>query len=255
MNSSRNIKTARVFFLLILAVFLFSCSSQPKPRQAPTTLSITKVANSKPRVIAFNRTAMDKTKPQYAAHIERLLQIYGEAGKKRIQGWLYTINDYRRRSDVEKLHIANRFINRLAFVDDIKHWRKKDYWASPMETLASQGGDCEDFAIAKYYTLVKMGLAQQCLTIAYVRVRDYPKPHMVLSYHCLDEADPLVLDNLNPNIVPASQRDDLKWVYSFNQQGVWLSSGASKQKKLSKISRLRMWDNLRRKVALENLSF
>lgn len=60
-------------------------------------------------------------------------------------------------SKQQALEETNRFFNRQIFIDDIKLWGQNDYWASPAEFLAVGGGDCEDFSIAKYFTLREMG--------------------------------------------------------------------------------------------------
>ena len=57
----------------------------------------------------------------------------------------------------------------MRFIDDIIHWNKVDYWATPIEFLASHGGDCEDFAIAKYFTLIQLGIPEEQLTLTYVK--------------------------------------------------------------------------------------
>ena len=56
----------------------------------------------------------------------------------------------------------------MLFEDDDQHWHQADYWATPIETLASNGGDCEDFSIAKYFTLRELGVAEQCLRLTNV---------------------------------------------------------------------------------------
>jgi predicted transglutaminase-like cysteine proteinase len=92
--------------------------------------------------------------------------------------------------------------------------------------LASNGGDCEDFSIAKYFSLVALGVSIDKLRITYVKARDYnpvSQAHMVLTYYATPGVMPLVLDNLIPEIKPASQRPDLTPVYSFNGDGLWLA--------------------------------
>src|SRR5690606_26911116 len=94
-------------------------------------------------------------------------------------------------------------------------WRQADYWATPLETLAKRAGDCEDFVIAKYFSLINIGVAPEKLRLIYVRARvggmgsSQSIAHMVLGYYATPHADPLVLDNLVGTIAPASQRRDL----------------------------------------------
>ncbi len=248
-----------LFLTFIACIALVtSCSSPQKARKLYADASIKQLVTSKPHVVKINHDYKPKKQPvfdknsQYPRHIRKLIKQHGEPASKRIIDWKYTIIDHQRRSEMEKLNIANRFINRLKFIDDKIHWQQRDYWATPLETLASSGGDCEDLAIAKYYMLSKLGIANHCLTLNYVKVRNYNKPHMVLIYQCSENDKPLVLDNLNPQLLSAEQRKDLTPVYGFNHSGMWLTNQLGKKHRLSQVSKLRRWDELRHRVNKEN---
>jgi predicted transglutaminase-like cysteine proteinase len=119
---------------------------------------------------------------------------------------------------------VNDFMNRTPFVSDLEHWGKEDYWATPVEFLSTNGGDCEDFSIAKYFALRSLGVPDEKLRITYVKeIVVYNEAHMVLAYFPAPDAEPLVLDNINKTIRPASTRTDLVPVYSFNGSGLWLA--------------------------------
>ena len=122
----------------------------------------------------------------------------------------------RRCSDV------NRLLNRVPFVDDAVHWREEDYWATPAESIGSNGADCEDFSIAKYFLLKELGVPIARLRLTYVKSLRLNQAHMVLAYYARPDAEPLVLDNLEDTVRPASQRRDLVPVYSFNDEEVWV---------------------------------
>jgi predicted transglutaminase-like cysteine proteinase len=239
--------------LLVSIFFMVSCSTPPKQRKLYPDVTLKKVADSKPRVVSYktnfkHRKASTK---RYSSRLNKIFKLYGPDAKKRIKDWEYTIIDHRRKSEMQKLYVTNHFINRLNFIDDKAHWRKNDYWATPLETLASSGGDCEDFAIAKYFTLKKLGMPEQCLTLNYVKVANYNKPHMVLVYQCFDADEPLVLDNLNPKLLSVKQRTDLTPVYSFNREGMWLTNNMGKKKRINKTSRLKLWDDVRMRIRQE----
>jgi predicted transglutaminase-like cysteine proteinase len=160
------------------------------------------------------------------AQIARLAQQFGPVAKVRLTGWRdFLVNPkYKKLSELEKLTLVNDFMNQTTFIDDIKHWGKEDYWATPTEFLSTNGGDCEDFSIAKYFTLRTLGVPDEKLRITYVKeLVIYNQAHMVLAYFPTPDADPLVLDNINPMILPASSRSDLLPVYSFNGSSLWLA--------------------------------
>ncbi len=166
---------------------------------------------------------------------------YGEYAKRRLISWQVLIRDNTRLTDREKLEKVNRFFNRIRFVDDIVHWKQKDYWATPIEFLSTNGGDCEDFSLAKYFTLVALGVSEQKLNMTYVKALRLNQAHMVLTYYSTPNAEPLVLDNLVGEIRPASERKDLLPVYSFNGSGLWLAKERGRGQKVGGSERLKRW--------------
>jgi predicted transglutaminase-like cysteine proteinase len=160
------------------------------------------------------------------AQIARLAQQFGPAAKTRLSAWrqILTVPKHKKLPEREKLELVNDFMNQTPFIDDIKHWGKEDYWATPIEFLSTNGGDCEDFSIAKYFTLRALGVSDDKLRITYVKeLVIYNQAHMVLAYFPSPDEEPLVLDNINKTIQPASSRSDLLPVYSFNGSGLWLA--------------------------------
>jgi predicted transglutaminase-like cysteine proteinase len=130
---------------------------------------------------------------------------------------------------LRQLQAINAFFNaRIRFATDDEVWGRADHWASPLEVLERGVGDCEDYAIAKYFTLRALGVPASSLRLVYVRARlvdGRSQPHMVLAWYAAPESDPLLLDNLVAAIEPASQRADLTPVFSFNDQGLWQGLG------------------------------
>jgi predicted transglutaminase-like cysteine proteinase len=127
-------------------------------------------------------------------------------------------------AEAELLTEVNRTLNRIRFIDDQPHWGEADYWATPAEAVASNGADCEDFSIAKYFMLKELGVPISRLRMTYVKAVKLNQAHMVLAYYARPDAEPLVLDNLEDTVRPASQRTDLVPVYSFNDEEVWIET-------------------------------
>lgn len=177
---------------------------------------------------------------------------YGIQARGRLQDWESIINNNRGLEIPEKLELVNRFFNKLNFVDDIKHWRKEDYWATPVEFLSTNAGDCEDFSIAKYFTLKEMGVPVEQMRITYVKAIELNQAHMVLTYYSSPAAEPLVLDNLIPDIKPASRRNDLVPVYSFNGDGLWLAKERGQGRRVGGSERISLWTDLGIRIEKEN---
>jgi predicted transglutaminase-like cysteine proteinase len=154
-----------------------------------------------------------------------------------------------------RLEAVNRFFNRrIVFADDWQVWRVDDHWASPLESLQQGMGDCEDYAIAKYFSLLVVGMPASQLRLVYVRLQiggpgGASQPHMVLAYYASPAAEPLILDNLVSEIRPASRRPDLTPVFSFNSEGLWQGNGS--QRMGDPVERLSRWREVLRKAREE----
>jgi len=142
----------------------------------------------------------------------------------------------------------NGYWNDVRYYQDIRHWHLMDYWATPVETLASEGADCEDYAIAKYFSLKALGVPVQNLRITYVRALRWNQAHMVLAYYPTVDADPYILDNLSRSVERASERDDLVPVYSFNDEDLWAAGAVAAG---GKSSQIRLWRVLLDKMQRE----
>ena len=159
---------------------------------------------------------------------ERLIQAYsqrfGPLAVERLQAWKRYARARGAAPGTERdlLDEVNRVLNRIAFVEDLAHWGEEDYWATPAEAVASNGADCEDYTIAKYFLLKELGVPIARLRLTYVKSVKLNQAHMVLAYYARPDAEPLVLDNLEDRVRPASQRPDLIPVYSFNDEEVWV---------------------------------
>lgn len=179
-----------------------------------------------------------------SALLSKIKKKYDGDAVKRVQQWQKFMQTAKGLPEQEKLKRVNAFFNRnIDFAGDIYVWGVKDYWASPLEFLGRGAGDCEDYSIAKYFTLKELGVPEKKIRITYVKALELNQAHMVLTYFKTPRSVPLVLDNLIPQIKPATQRKDLAPVYSFNGLGLW-----TKGKKVGKASRLNKWDGLKNKI-------
>jgi len=188
---------------------------------------------------------------------KKLTQIQKQYGKKvsaRLLNWKNFINQNLDRTEDEKLKLTNDFFNQqLLWLSDKKLWKQKDYWATPLETLIKSAGDCEDFTIIKYFTLISLGVPVNRLKLTYVKALKYNQAHMVLTYSKSKRAIPLVLDNINKKILPASKRTDLKPIYSFNGEGMWIQKQKKLGKRVGNSSRIRLWTELTQRMSKELL--
>lgn len=175
-------------------------------------------------------------------------QEYGAQARSRLETWQQLHNMASPAETDRQMRLVNSFFNRVSFVSDIRHWGEEDYWATPVELLATNGGDCEDFSIAKYVTLKSMGVPDEQMRIVYVKALRLNQAHMVLAWYATPDADPLILDNLTNEILPASKRTDLEPVYSFNGEGLWLNRSGGKSRRIGKASGLDNWQKVKQRL-------
>ncbi len=170
-------------------------------------------------------------------------QKMGPAAYARAQALLQDIGEVASQDEETRLKVINTFFNRqVLYRDDRETWGVVDYWASPLESLAKGQGDCEDYAIGKYFSLLAAGVPGVKIRLVYVRaqVGGGIQAHMVLAYYPEPNAEPLILDNLVTEIRPASRRPDLAPVFSFNAEGLWQGvAGASAGDPAARLSRWR----------------
>ncbi len=189
-----------------------------------------------------------------------LVARFGPARVSLLKDWLQLLTQTRAQaSDETKLRRINDFVNRnIAFEADISVWQQSDYWATPIETIGQGRGDCEDFAILKYVSLRQVGVPASRLRLIYVKARlqtpvgPQVQAHMVLAYYATPNAEPLVLDNLNPAIVHAGKRNDLTPVFSFNSDGIYAGI-SGRDKAASGVGRLSRWADVLQRIAAEGL--
>lgn len=175
--------------------------------------------------------AAQRIGPRAVASVRALQPLLAGASAMDERTLLATVNDF--------------FNRRVVFTEDAVAWGSDDYWASPLETLERGQGDCEDYAIAKYFSLMAAGVPVAKLRLVYVRATiggpgGAVQAHMVVAYYAQTGAEPLILDNLVGEVRPASRRPDLTPVFSFNSEGLWQgAAGAAAGDPTVRLSRWR----------------
>ncbi|MCK5284154.1 MAG: transglutaminase-like cysteine peptidase [Alphaproteobacteria bacterium] len=119
---------------------------------------------------------------------------------------------------------VNNLINQEQYILDNRNWGKSDYWATPVEFL-EHGGDCEDFAIAKYTALRALGVPEERLRVAIVHDNVKNIPHAVLVVYT--ESGPYILDNQIKTLINASVGVRYRPIFSINRTAWWLHTASS----------------------------
>lgn len=137
------------------------------------------------------------------------------------QAWTKFLAGLKSLSPVSQLDAVNRWANAKPYVEDITNWGAPDYWETPGEFIA-RGGDCEDFAIAKYFSLIRVGFPSRDLRIVIMADSLAHGFHAVLVARLNGTA--WLLDNQLADMVPLDSQPRYTPIYSLNEQGWWLQS-------------------------------
>lgn len=203
-----------------------------------------------------NKSVAQATRHQFPIFQTHVLNTYGSEAAALASQWHRVIEQLRDRETEAQLAEINRFFNQsIRWTDDLQLYKKADYWATPAETIGLKEGDCEDFTIIKYASLLELGIPAEQLRLTYVRLRmpsGRSQAHMVLTWYSEPTAIPLILDNVNPRVLPASQRNDLKPIFSFNNNQLWV--GPTNSTTASNPSaRLSQWRQVLNRAAAEGI--
>lgn len=120
---------------------------------------------------------------------------------------------------VSQVKAVNRYLNRLPYVLDPRNYGVPDYWATPHQFL-TRDGDCEDYAIAKYFSLRALGFAADSLRVLVLQDLNLNTAHAVLVVYIRGRT--LILDNQVPTVVDAASILHYRPIYSINEKHWWL---------------------------------
>lgn len=175
----------------------------------------------------------------------KITKKYKRFAKKRFFFLQKTLDSVENGSDMEKLEAVNDYFNNVRYMPDIKVYNKSDYWATPWEFLGKDRGDCEDYVISKYFALIYLNISPEKLFFTYVKSTKFKAAHMVLTYFETPRSEPLVLDNYNLKIFPASKRKDLIPIYNFNGTTLYKAKAKGTGQKVTNQKTHKKWDQLK----------
>ena len=133
--------------------------------------------------------------------------------------WKSYLGDLHNQDDLEKIKAINSYMNRAPYITDPRNWGVKDYWATLKEFFLKDG-DCEDYAIAKYFSLKALGIAPEQMRIAVVEDMNLKSPHAVLVVNL--KGQNWILDNQIPTVVKENAVYHYRPIYSINETAWWL---------------------------------
>ena len=153
------------------------------------------------------------------ANDEQFKNTYGQMALDRLIETNNIINEGTDITDIEKIKKVNNWFNEFKQSTDLNLWGKKDYWANEIEFIGVGGGDCEDFAIAKYKTLLKMGVKKENLSLMMTKMKYLSQNHMVVVYtNKKNKIKEIVLDSRTKDLKSLNKHTELLPLYYFNKE-------------------------------------
>lgn len=206
-----------------------SRKSRAEIADIPAKISITQVSYQGNKISKYpslfgsaekksnNLSAFTKWSDMFARFDKSLGSASSQKIIRKMMAELQTYKDLPLRNMAEKI---NTMMNKKRYIVDSKNWGKSDYWETPIEFM-KYGGDCEDFAIAKYVALRTLGVSEERMRIAVVQDLVKNTPHAVLVLYTNNGA--VILDNQQKRVMNASAlRTRYRPIFSINRQAWWL---------------------------------
>ncbi|MCD6173720.1 MAG: transglutaminase-like cysteine peptidase [Sulfurimonas sp.] len=145
----------------------------------------------------------------------------GKIPRNRAMDYQKNIAIFKTYNKTKQLNRTNHYLNQLLPQYDDIIQKQEDYWATPKEFLITGYGDCEDYVIIKYFTLLKLGFDKKKLFLTTVFEQYQGGYHMVLSYFKDKNKPPLILDNLSFRVLDLKTREDIKADIFINSTGIF----------------------------------
>lgn len=171
------------------------------------------------------RTTNIQSIPKWTGVLERMREenlqgSCGNGGCKGMQGrWGEMMTEWRGLNRDEQMRLVNRWLNQRPYIEDRDNWGKSDFWVPPGVFLA-RSGDCEDYAIAKYYTLKALGWDESNLRLVVLRDTVRGIAHAVLAARV--NGTNYILDNLSTEPLPDTMIKQYSPYYAINATHRWV---------------------------------
>ncbi|MCB1532048.1 MAG: transglutaminase-like cysteine peptidase [Alphaproteobacteria bacterium] len=220
---------AGVFFMASMGASMGKSARADMIKDVPAQISLTSTANSAfgkmnsyPALFdtAEKRSGSLKAFTKWTGMFDRFeRELRKSENQDIVREWQNDLAGFQGLELKKMASKVNSLMNEKQYIVDSKNWGQSDYWATPIEFM-KRGGDCEDFAIAKYTALRSLGVPEERMRIAIVHDKQKNIPHAILIVYT-DEG-PYILDNQNKNLVSGSGVGRYRPIFSINRTAWWL---------------------------------
>ena len=146
---------------------------------------------------------------------------YGYRGLVRYELYTQMVEQAQKEKTVKQFDMVNKFFNRINFMEDSVVWKKEDHWATPLQVLGTSAADSEDYALAKYFTLVKLGVDENRLKLVQYE-NGNKKENIVLLYYFKNKPMPIVLEHQKNKMYVLKSNTQIKEVTRIDKKSPWI---------------------------------
>ena len=216
----------RIFFKIIMTSITIFCAYNPLV-YGQTNALFNSAEFRSTELSAFKKWAGLRARQESDQNYEKTARLTGVTKPCRrtknfqcaIDEWSKTIESIRNKSSSLQMKTVNAHLSKARYITDMVNWQQKDYWAT-IRQFFNKDGDCEDYAIMKYFTLKFLGFNDNNMRLVSVVDTIRGIGHSVLAVNT--NAGVYVLDSLSNGLFRDVKYAHYVPKYSVNQSGRWI---------------------------------
>ena len=235
----RQRQACRLYLLVLPALLLWALCAQAAPRPASPGLPATapKAAGQEVFASLFGHATLPATSKDFPVNVEEQWQrvLAEELASPSLElhssrlppvdarHWLYFVSKAKAMDETGLLRGVNAFFNKYQGVSDQKNYQQDEYWAGPAEFFARGAGDCEEYALAKYFALRALGIADEKMRILLVYDVKNKANHALLAV-AISRGVYILDNNVRPKELILPQNKFVSVfvpLYALNASGRW----------------------------------
>mgnify|MGYP003143547727 CR=1 FL=1 len=192
-------------------------------RQSTSFLSYSLAVGRVGATASWNRSS--RIARSELSSLKRCMGNPASCSSRGLRIWAETVNQLASIPAARRLAAVNSAINKVGrYRSDAAVYGVPDYWASPVEFFTN-GGDCEDFALAKYWTLKALGARSEDMRVVVVKIRSSSEGHALLQVGRSNGAH--LMDNRTNAVSRAAVDRRYAPIYAVSNAGSWLYVAAN----------------------------
>lgn len=136
----------------------------------------------------------------------------------KLKPWKHFLSTLQNKDRISQIRAVNEYANEHPYITDPANWQQDDYWAAIRQFLIKDG-DCEDYAIAKFFSLKALGFRNDEMRIVVLKDMNLKVMHAILVV--FEGGKTWALDNQIKQVVETNRIYHYVPFYSINETHWW----------------------------------